>query len=227
MKDKLTLRFAIRETMGTVTVGVALFVSAGTLDWWPAWAVVAITFLWTLATGIVIARTHPDLFTERLGPRKGGKSWDVAIMGVIGLVTLARLVVAGLDQRHGWSGEFPLSIQIVALSVSLIGYVLVVWATRSNAYFSQIVRIQSERGHTVASGGPYRFVRHPGNLGSIMYELALPILLGSWWAFALGVLDAVLFVVRTALEDRDLLNELDGYQAYADQVRYRLLPGIW
>jgi protein-S-isoprenylcysteine O-methyltransferase Ste14 len=227
MKDKLLLRFAIRETMGTIILGVALFWSAGTLAWWPAWAVVAITFVWTIATGVVIMRTNPDLLAERLGPRKGGKSWDTAIMGVIGMTTLARLVVAGLDRRFGWSGEFPAMLQIAALVAAGTGYALVVWATGSNAYFSQIVRIQTEREHAVASGGPYRFVRHPGYVGSILYELSLPLLLASWWAFLLGVLNAGLFVVRTALEDRDLQNELDGYKAYTERVRYRLLPGIW
>ena len=227
MKDKLLLRFAIRETMGTIILGVALFWSAGTLAWWPAWAVVAITFVWTIATGVVIMRTNPDLLAERLGPRKGGKSWDTAIMGVVGLTTLARLVVAGLDRRYGWTGALPLTLQIAALVAAGTGYALVVWATGSNAYFSQIVRIQTEREHAVASGGPYRFVRHPGYVGSILYELSLPLLLASWWAFLLGVLNAGLFVVRTALEDRDLQNELDGYKAYTERVRYRLLPGIW
>ncbi len=156
-----------------------------------------------------------------------GKSWDMSIMSVVGITTLARLVVAGLDYRYGWTGEFPLTLQIAALFVSGIGYALVVWATGSNAYFSQIVRIQTERGHAVASGGPYRFVRHPGYVGSILYELSLPLLLASWWAFLLGALNATLFVVRTALEDRDLQKELDGYKTYAERVRYRLLPGVW
>jgi protein-S-isoprenylcysteine O-methyltransferase Ste14 len=118
-------------------------------------------------------------------------------------------------------------LQIAALVAAGTGYALVVWATGSNAYFSQIVRIQTEREHAVASGGPYRFVRHPGYVGSILYELSLPLLLASWWAFLIGVLNAGLFVLRTALEDRDLQNELDGYKAYTERVRYRLLPGIW
>jgi protein-S-isoprenylcysteine O-methyltransferase Ste14 len=227
MKDRLLLRFAIRETIGTIIVGVALFWSAGTLAWWPAWAVVAVTFVWTIATGVVIMRTNPDLLAERLGPRKGGKPWDTAIMGVVALTTLVRLVVAGLDHRHGWTGDFPQALQIAALAIGVIGYALVVWATGSNAYFSQIVRIQTEREHAVASGGPYRFVRHPGYVGSILYELSLPLLLASWWAFLLGLLNAGLFVVRTALEDRDLQNELDGYKAYTERVRFRLLPGVW
>lgn len=227
MKDKLLLRFAIRETIGTATVGVLLFWPARTFDWWQAWAVVVITFLWTLGTGIVIMRTNPDLLAERLGPRKGGKSWDSAIMGFVGVLTMGRLIVAGFDHYYGWTDAFPIGVQLTALVVVGIVHALLVWATGSNAYFSQIMRIQTERGHTVATGGPYRFVRHPGYVGSILNELAVPILLSSWWALLLGVINVGLFVARTALEDRDLRNELDGYKAYADQVRYRLLPGVW
>jgi protein-S-isoprenylcysteine O-methyltransferase Ste14 len=100
-------------------------------------------------------------------------------------------------------------------------------ATASNAFFSQIFRIQKERGHTVATGGPYRFVRHPGYVGTILFEIATPIMLGSWWALIPGGLSALLYLVRTALEDKALLDELDGYKEYAQKVRYRLLPGIW
>jgi len=148
-------------------------------------------------------------------------------MGIVGIATLVRLIIAGLDQRYGWTSGIPLAAQIAALVVSALGYSLVVWATASNAFFSQIVRIQSERSHTVATGGPYRFVRHPAYVGTILTELAVPVLLASWWALIPGVLNAVLFVLRTALEDRTLQAELNGYADYACQVRYRLLPGIW
>jgi protein-S-isoprenylcysteine O-methyltransferase Ste14 len=89
------------------------------------------------------------------------------------------------------------------------------------------VRIQTDRGHTVITSGPYRFVRHPGYLGLIIFTLATPLLLGSRWAFIPAVLMLVLIITRTALEDRTLQSELAGYPAYAERVRYRLLPGIW
>jgi len=76
----------------------------------------------------------------------------------------------------------------------------------SNAFFSTVVRVQSDRGHKVCSDGPYRFVRHPGYV---------------------GVLAGALLVVRTALEDRTLRTALAGYADYAARVRYRLAPGIW
>ena len=227
MNPKIILRFALREIMGTAFLGVALFWSAGRVDWWSGWALIATVLVWIMATGIVILRINPDLLAERLGPRKGAKRWDTAIMGIVGLATLVRLVIAGLDQRYGWTGGIPLAAQIGALVVTILGYALAVWAMASNAYFSQIVRIQSERGHTVATGGPYQFVRHPGYLGTILTELAVPVLLASGWALIPGVLNAALFVLRTALEDRTLQAELNGYIDYASQVRYRLLPGVW
>jgi len=227
MNTKITLRYAVREFMGAILMGVALFWSAGRLDWWPAWALIVVMLAWSTATGIVILRFNPDLLVERLGPRKGARPWDMAIMSVVGLATLARLVVAGLDQRYGWTGGIPWAAQFAALIVTVSGYALVVWATASNAYFSQIVRIQAERGHVVVSSGPYRYVRHPAYLGTVLYELAAPVLLASWWALIIGGLNVILFILRTALEDRTLQVELGGYVEYTQKVRYRLLPGIW
>jgi protein-S-isoprenylcysteine O-methyltransferase Ste14 len=227
MDTKLIARYVIRETMGIVVMGVALFWSAGQIDWWPAWASIAVMLAWITATAIVILRFNPDLLAERLRPRQGAKPWDTAIMSILGLAQLGRYIVAGLDQRDGWTGGFPLAPQIAALAVCALGYALVVWATAANAFFSQIVRIQPERGHTVATGGPYHYVRHPAYAGAILYELAVPVLLASWWALIPSGLNAILLILRTALEDRTLQAELAGYAGYARQVRHRLLPGVW
>ena len=227
METRLIVRFAVREILGVVLVGVAQFWSAGRINWWPGWALVAMLLLWSTATATVILRSNPALLAERLGPRQGAKPWDTAIMGVVGVITLARYVLAGLDQRYGWTSGISLAAQLAGLTVAVLGYALVVWATASNAFFSQIVRIQTERGHAVATGGPYRFVRHPGYSGTILSELAIPIVLASWWALILGVVNAGLLVLRTALEDRALQAELTGYTDYARRVRYRLFPGVW
>jgi protein-S-isoprenylcysteine O-methyltransferase Ste14 len=227
MNRKLIARYAIRETMGVVIMGVALFWSAGRLDWWPAWAALLVMAAWVLATGYVILRFNPHLLVERLGPRKGAKTWDAAILGIVGIVQLARYIVAGLDLRYGWTGDFPLALQIAGLLLCIPGYALVVWATASNAFFSQIVRIQTERDHQVARGGPYRYVRHPAYVGAILYELTVPLLLASWWALLISSLSAALLILRTLLEDRTLQAELPGYPEYARQVPYRLLPGVW
>ena len=227
MDTKQIGRYIVREMMGLIVMGVALFWSAGRIDWWPAWAALAVMSVWRIATAGIILGFNPDLLAERMGPRRGAKRWDIAIMSTLGLTQLARYIVAGLDQRSGWTGGLPLVAQVGALIISILGYTLVVWATASNAFFSQIVRIQTERNHTVATGGPYQYMRHPAYLGALAYELAVPTLLASWWAFILSLLNAVLLIVRTALEDRTLQAELTGYPDYARQVRYRLLPGIW
>jgi protein-S-isoprenylcysteine O-methyltransferase Ste14 len=227
MDSKLIARYAIRETMGVVIMGLALFWSAGRINWWPGWAALIVMATWVAATAYVILRFNPHLLAERLGPRKGAKTWDTAILSVVGILQLGRYIVAGLDQRSGWTGAFPLALQIAALVVCIAGYAMVVWATASNAFFSQIVRIQGERDHRVATGGPYHYVRHPAYIGAILYELAVPILLASWWALLISSLSAALLILRTVLEDRTLQTELPGYTAYARQVPYRLIPGVW
>ena len=227
MNARLIARYIVRESMGLAIMGIALFWSAGQITWWPGWAALAVIAGWSAATAIVILRFNPSLLAERLGPRKGSKPWDTAILGVLGISQLARYVIAGLDHRYGWTGSFPLAAQLAALLVCSLGYTLVVWATASNAFFSQVVRIQSERGHTVATSGPYRCVRHPAYIGSILYELAVAVLLSSWWALIPGLLNSILLVIRTALEDRSLQAELPGYIDFTRRVRARLVPGVW
>jgi protein-S-isoprenylcysteine O-methyltransferase Ste14 len=228
MQTAARTRYATREVLSLVGMGVALFWSAGRLDWWSAWAALAVMAVWTAAMAIIVLHYNPDLLAERLGPRQGEKRWDAAIVPLMGLVTLVRYILAGLDQRYDWTGDLPVAVQLAALALCALGYdVLFVWATAANTFFSRIVRIQPERGHTVVTGGPYRYVRHPAYAGAILYELAVPFLLASWPALVASGLSALLLVLRTALEDRTLQAELTGYADYARQVRYRLLPGIW
>jgi protein-S-isoprenylcysteine O-methyltransferase Ste14 len=227
MNTKMIARYLIRETMGLVILGVALFWPAGRFDWWPAWAVLAVMAAWIAATLIVILRYHPQLLAERLGPRSGSKRWDTAILSALGLIQLARYVLAGFDQRYGWSSGIPLAAQLAALILCVLSYALVVWATGTNAYFSQIVRIQEERQQTVIQHGPYRGVRHPAYAGAIVYELVVAFLLASWPALLLGAVNVLLLILRTALEDRTLQAELEGYREYALRTRFRLVPGVW
>ncbi|MBE0688331.1 MAG: isoprenylcysteine carboxylmethyltransferase family protein, partial [Anaerolineaceae bacterium] len=182
MNKKIIIRYSIREAMGLLGMAVALFWSAGRIIWWQGWATIGVMLGWILATGVVIYRTNPDLFAERLGPRKGAKSWDTVIMSLLGIGQLGRYIIAGLDQRFSWSGDFALSSQLFALLLSILGYALVVWATYSNAFFSQIVRLQPERNQKVITDGPYRFVRHPAYAGALLFELVVSFLLGSWWS---------------------------------------------
>lgn len=223
----LIARFSLRESMGVVTMAAALLIAAGQIDWWPAWVVVILMGLWAGATGFVIVRNNPTLLAERLGPKEGAKSWDTIIMSVYGLLQLAMLIVAGLDQRYDWSPEYAIAVQISGVALIAFGHSLTVWATAVNSYFSQIVRLQSERGHKVVQSGPYQYVRHPAYLGSILVSLGTALALASSWALLLGLVCSLLMVLRTGLEDRMLQAELAGYAGYAAEHRYRLLPGIW
>ena len=221
------IRWFFRETMGLIMYIPFLFWPAGTWNWPMAWALIAITAMWIIGTAIVTIPRYPELLAERAGPRKGGKTWDTAILGVIGIMMLVKMLLAGLDIRFGWTIKLPLCMEIAALVAAVLGYGLVVWATGSNAFFSQIVRIQTDRGHTVASGGPYRFVRHPAYTGMILIEIGTSIMLGSWLALIPGVVSAILLILRTKLEDQTLLTELTGYKEFAAKTRYRLIPGVW
>jgi protein-S-isoprenylcysteine O-methyltransferase Ste14 len=231
MKDLLPrsvlTRYCIRELLGLAVMGTALFWPALTFHWWQAWTVLATTLLWTIGMAVVILYVHPALLAERLGPRPGARTWDTIIMSFLGIAQLARYILAGFDHQLGWSGSFPLVLQIAAALLCLLGYALVVWAAGENAFFSQIVRLQPERGQIVVNSGPYRLVRHPAYLGSILIEIAIPLLLGSFAALSISILTLFLLVLRTRLEDNILMIELSGYEEYSRQIRFRLFPFIW
>ena len=227
MNKKLIALYILDQILSIAAMGVALFWSAGRIDWWAAWAAIAVWLTFFTATDILLLHFNPELMAERLNPPKGAKTWDRAIMSIFRLTTLVRYILAGLDQRYGWTVGFPVAAQLAGLVVCVMGYALLAWAMTSNTFFSQIVRIQSDRDHAVVTHGPYRYVRHPAYIGMILFELAMSILLASWWSLLASGLCAILLILRTALEDRTLLAELSGYVEYARQVRYRLLPGIW
>jgi protein-S-isoprenylcysteine O-methyltransferase Ste14 len=227
MKPWLVVRYFARELLGVIIVGAALFWPARTFNWWEAWACLAVTLAWTIGTAVVIFINNPDLIAERLGPRPGAKGWDTLIMSLLGIAQLARYILAGFDFSHGWTQRFPLGIILLALVVFAAGYALFVWAISVNAYFSQIVRLQPERNQAVVSGGPYRFIRHPGYLGAILVEVGVPILLNSWAAASISLFTVPLLIYRTFLEDQALQKELPGYTAYSQQTQFRLIPRIW
>ncbi len=210
-----------------VLQGAILFISAGRLDWVMAWVYVLVYFAVVGFNSLVLIPRNPDLIAERGQPQQNVKSWDKTLSGLVGVASLGSLVVAGLDVRWGWSPEFALAILVAGTLLLVAGYALFSWAMVSNAFFSTLVRIQQDRSHTVATQGPYRFVRHPGYVGWILLSIGTPLMLGSWWALIPEALSAVLMVVRTALEDRTLQAELAGYKDYVAQVQYRLLPRVW
>ncbi|TKJ29510.1 MAG: isoprenylcysteine carboxyl methyltransferase [Chloroflexi bacterium B3_Chlor] len=204
-----------------------LFISSGRLDWWMAWVYLGIQVVGVGVNSFVLMRISPELIAERAEVGAGTKGWDRILASLWGLMSLATLLIAGLDMRFGWSPEISPAVQVVALVLVVLGFSFSSWAMLSNAFFSGAVRIQEERGHTVCSSGPYRFVRHPGYAGWTLSGIALTLMLGSLWAVIPAVLAAIALVVRSAFEDKMLQEELDGYSDYAQRVRYRLVPGLW
>ncbi len=204
---------------------VLLFFSSGNLAWGWAWVLIGINLLVVAVTSFLM-RHKQETIAER-SRLAGQRGWDRVISYLWALSYLILvLVVAGLDERFQWS-RLGLLWHLLGGAGYVLGFVLLSWAMIANAYFATIVRIQSDRGHQVCNEGPYRFVRHPGYVGSILESLCVPLLLGSFWALIPGVFAAGLMLARTALEDRTLQAELDGYAEYARRTRYRLLPGVW
>ena len=164
---------------------------------------------------------------ERSKLQSGTKAWDKVIAPLIaGLLPLATLVVAALDARFAWSAvAWP--YQAAGFVALPLGILTMIRAMAANRFFAATVRIQKEREHRVVSDGPYATVRHPGYVGLIVYMLGTPLALGSRYAMIPAGLCAALVVLRTALEDRTLQHELDGYAEYAQQVRWRLVRRVW
>ena len=223
------VKWIVQAFLGLVGYGLILFLSAGRVDWLWGWAQLIVLAAFLAAHPILLIPIHPELLLERQkGFRdEGVKPWDKWLAGLAAGSLFPMWVVAGLDVRFDWTGGMPVALHAAGLLANILGYALFLWAMVSNAYFAEGVRIQEERGHTVATDGPYRYVRHPGYAGAIMSGIATPFLLGSLWALIPAVISAALYVVRTGLEDRTLVEELSGYSEYAQQTRYRLLPGVW
>ena len=231
-KQKTDLAVAVVKRMLQVALtlllqAAILFISAGRLDWAMAWAYLGVYAGIVAINALVILPKSPELIAERGQTKENTKGWDKWLTTLITILTLAMLIIPGLQVRYGWSPQVGWMVQIVGLVIVALGYGLVSWAMASNQFFSSTVRIQMDRGQTVASNGPYQVVRHPGYIGMMIYSFASPLALGSLWALIPAALVVGGFVVRTALEDKTLQAELDGYKDYAAQVRYRLLPGVW
>jgi len=205
----------------------SLVIASGRLDWVRAWVYIGVHLAGLGVNALVLIPTNPELVVERARFR-GKRDLDRVLAGVMALYGPAGIcIVAGLDVRFGWSPGIPLALLIAALAVMVLGSLLTTWAMASNRFFYGILRIAKDRGHTVATSGPYRYVRHPGYVGAIAFDLAMPLILGSLWALIPAGLTTCIIILRTALEDRALHEELEGYREYAQRVRYRLLPGVW
>jgi len=217
------------HVIGSLVITAAiLFAAAGRLAWTWAWIYLALSVATSLAGAAILLPHHRDLIVERETALVHARRWDKGLASAA-TVLASRIgpLIAGLDARLHWTAQFAADAHLAGVGAFAAGSAVYLWAMASNPFFSTVVRIQTERGHHVVDTGPYRAVRHPGYLGWIFAELALPLILGSVWALVPAVLGCVLWIARTALEDLTLRRELEGYVRYARRVRYRLVPGLW
>ncbi|HUW68605.1 MAG TPA: isoprenylcysteine carboxylmethyltransferase family protein [bacterium] len=225
----ITWKTVVMLVVALVILPILPILITGRWDWWQAWAYAAATMISFAASRAVASKKHPGILKERAESleHKDTKSFDKVAVSLLTLLMLAQQVVAGLDGRYRWSPRLGPAMNIAALVLIILGYAFASWALVENMFFSGTVRIQTERGHSVVSTGPYRLVRHPGYAGSLLSYVAIPLLFDSLWTYIPCALLFIILVVRAALEDRTLRKELPGYEEYTHATRWRLMPGIW
>ncbi len=226
LTQKAKTQMAVRTVAAPLALIILLFGLAGRWDYWQAWVFVVLN---AIIVVVMATRLTPDsgLTEERLNPKQGMKSWDRAYFALSTPLYFIGIGVAGLDARFHWTTSMPTAIYAGALVVYIIGQAIMQWARYTNRFFSSVVRIQTDRGQTVCKSGPYHYVRHPGYAGGMLFEVVTGLVLGSWWACIPQLMAALLLIWRTGMEDKTLQAELPGYSDYAQETRYRLLPGIW
>jgi protein-S-isoprenylcysteine O-methyltransferase Ste14 len=223
------LKVALRLLADAALVATALFVSAGTLAWPRAWALLAVLLLVRMIGAYAVYRVNPELLRERAGlPLHAEQPWAdrVLLLGVLATGFLGTPAIAALDAFH-WH-LFPQPAHPVAgfgLVLFALGWSLKSLALYANAFAVAAVRVQRE--HALADSGVYRVVRHPFYAADPLIFAGLALWLGSYTAVLIAVVPVALMVLRLTLEERVLRRELPGYAAYAARVRHRLVPGVW
>jgi protein-S-isoprenylcysteine O-methyltransferase Ste14 len=206
---------------------LVLFSAAGTLAWPACWIFLLLFYCFVAVVVRRLARRDPVLLEERMSVFKVTSRWEDRMFLLLVVVSLAWLLVMPLDVvRLRWS-QLPPSLQMVGVLVLAGAFTMMYLAFRANAYVTPTVRIQQERGQTVVSSGPYRYVRHPMYTGFHLFFLGLPLLLGSLAGLVLAPLLIALVVRRAVLEERLLYAQLPGYDSYLAHVRYRFIPHLW
>lgn len=209
-------------------LAVLLFVPAGTLRWPGAWVFLIFMIACGLSFGGWLAKKSPELLAERMRApiQPDQPAADKKIIWAFGALNLIWLIAMGLDERFH-PGGMPLALQALGLALLIASSFFIMLVFRENAFAAAVVKVQSERGHHVISTGPYAIVRHPMYSAAVLFMFGVALLLGSWWGLAIAPAFAILFGIRTGIEEKTLATGLPGYADYAARVRYRLVPGVW
>ena len=213
----------IKFLAGVVLVGALLFLPAGTLNYWQAWLLMGILFVPMFIAGLAMMKKNPDLLRKRLNAReKQGEQKEVVALS--GLMFLAAFVLAGLNERFCWI-PLPAWVSWVAAGVFLIAYAFYAEVLRENTYLSRTIEVQENQ--KVIDTGLYGVVRHPMYMSTLLLFLAMPLVLGSIPSFAVMLLYIPIIAKRIRNEEKVLEDGLEGYAAYRQKVRFKVIPFIW
>lgn len=226
LSQKARTQLILRALLAPILMIGLVFLVAGRWDFWQGWVYWGMNTIILILMGTVLTK-NSELVEERLNPKEGMKGWDKFYFAVTAPLYIIALILGGLDARFGWTTNLSLIVYWMSVVIYLIGQAIFLWARYTNSYFSSVVRIQTDRGQTVCKDGPYRFVRHPGYVGGLLFTVTVGLMLGSWWASIPQVIAGLMLIWRTAREDKTLQAELPGYAQFAQETKYRLLPGVW
>ena len=199
------------------------FLPAGTLNYWQAWVYIFIVAVPAFFLGRYLYKHDRALLERRMRMKERLKGQKFIVALSLPLF-MAAFIIPGLDFRFGWS-QMPLAVIVVSEALMLSGYLLVALVFKVNTYTSRIIEV--EKGQKVITTGPYAVVRHPMYVGVLTFYIFSPLALGSWWAVIPALLIIPVIIARIKGEEKELLENLEGYRDYTARTRYRLLPGIW
>lgn len=223
MDRKLFFQAIGKFALGFLLVGLLIFLPAGSLAFANGWLLMVILFVPMFAAGLVMLFRSPELLRKRLQAREEEME-QKQVIAWSGLMFLAAFILAGLNYRFGWI-RMPAWSVWAAAAVFLLAYLMYAEVLRENVYLSRTVEVQENQ--KVVDSGLYGIVRHPMYAATILLFLSMPLVLGSPLSFAVMLLYLPLIGKRIRNEEEVLKKGLEGYEAYMERVRYRVLPYIW
>ncbi len=223
MTTKLFIEAVTKFVLGFVLIGLLIFLPAGTFSFSYGWLFMGILFVPMFLAGIVMMFKNPELLQKRLNAKEKQKEQSLVVK-LSGLMFLAGFIVAGLGYRFNWY-LLPKGIVIGASVVFLIAYLLYAEVLRENTYLSRTIEVQENQ--KVIDTGLYGIVRHPMYSVTLLLFLSTPLVLGSIYSFFIFLAYPFIIAERIKNEEQVLEKELDGYHAYKQKVKYRLIPFIW
>lgn len=223
---KTAIRLTASSVLGLAALALLLFVPAGTLGYWQAWVFMAVFTAASLLPTIYLARTRPAALQRRMhaGPRAETRTAQKIIITGSFVTLFLMAAFSAFDHRMGWSGV-PGWLCVLGDVLVAAGLTVAMLVIVENSYAAATVTV--EAGQRLASGGLYKFVRHPMYVGNVIMMVGMPLALGSYWGLAFVIPGIAALVFRILDEEELLSQELAGYSEYRERVRYRLLPHVW